>query len=120
MARPGITFEQVAAVADAMLGKGQQPTINGVRERIGTGSPNTIHKHLLVWRAARPQTIAAVPELPASLGGESLFLRKIFPGILLGKISKNVRDCLCLRRPRFVLLRSFQPNKGLKHYYAMT
>ena len=67
MARPGITFEQVAAVADAMLGKGQQPTINGVRERIGTGSPNTIHKHLLVWRAARPQTIAAVPELPASL-----------------------------------------------------
>ena len=24
--------------------------------------------------------------------GESLFLRKIFPGILLGKISKNVRD----------------------------
>jgi len=67
MARPGITFEQVAAVADAMLGIGQQPTINGVRDRIGTGSPNTIHKHLLVWRAARPQTIAAAPELPASL-----------------------------------------------------
>jgi chromosome segregation ATPase len=67
MARPGITFEQVAAVADAMLGNGQQPTINGVRDRIGTGSPNTIHKHLLIWRAARPQTIAATPELPANL-----------------------------------------------------
>ena len=67
MARPGITFEQVAAVADAMLGIGQQPTINGVRDRIGTGSPNTIHKHLLVWRTARPRAIAAAPELPASL-----------------------------------------------------
>jgi len=32
-------------------------------------------------------------------GGESLFLRKIFPG---------------------VLLRPFRPNKGSKHYYAMT
>jgi ABC-type molybdate transport system ATPase subunit len=29
--------------------------------------------------------------------GESQFLRKIFPGILLGKISKNVRDRLYLR-----------------------
>ena len=67
MARPGITFEQVAAVADAIIGEGQQPTINAVRDRIGTGSPNTVHRHLTVWRAARPQAIAAVPELPASL-----------------------------------------------------
>ena len=67
MARPGITFEQVAAVADAIIGEGQQPTINAVRDRIGTGSPNTVHRHLTVWRAARPQSIAAVPELPASL-----------------------------------------------------
>jgi len=27
----------------------------------------SVHKHLLVWRAARPQAIAAAPELPASL-----------------------------------------------------
>ena len=67
MARPGVTFEQVAAVADAIIGEGQQPTINAVRDRIGTGSPNTIHKHLTVWRAARPQATAAAPELPASL-----------------------------------------------------
>ncbi|HEY5141056.1 MAG TPA: DNA-binding protein, partial [Methylococcales bacterium] len=67
MARPGITFEQVAAAADAIIGEGQQPTINAVRERIGTGSPNTIHKHLTAWRAARPQATAAAPELPTSL-----------------------------------------------------
>ena len=45
MARQGITFEQVAAAADALAGEGQQPTIRAVREKLGdTGSPNTIHK----------------------------------------------------------------------------
>lgn len=67
MARPGVTFEQVAAVADAITGEGQQPTINAVRDRIGTGSPNTIHRHLTAWRAARPQATVAAPELPATL-----------------------------------------------------
>ena len=56
MARQGITFEQVAAVADALAGEGQQPTIRAVREKLGdTGSPNTIHKHLTAWRAANGQ-----------------------------------------------------------------
>ena len=68
MARPGITFEQVAAVADALVGEGQQPTIRAVRERLGdTGSPNTIHKHLTAWREARPVAAASAPELPQAL-----------------------------------------------------
>ncbi|WP_343878783.1 DNA-binding protein, partial [Cupriavidus pauculus] len=50
MAREGITFEQVAAAADALVGEGQQPTIRAIRERLGTGSPNTVHKHLTAWR----------------------------------------------------------------------
>jgi len=67
MARTGITYEQVAAAADAIIGEGQQPTINAVRDRIGTGSPNTVHRHLTAWRSTRPQAAAAAPELPASL-----------------------------------------------------
>jgi chromosome segregation ATPase len=67
MARTGITYEQVAAAADAIIGEGSQPTIDAVRKRIGTGSPNTVHKHLTAWRAARPQATVAAPELPASL-----------------------------------------------------
>ena len=68
MARIGITFEQVAAAADALAGEGQQPTIRAVRERLGgTGSPNTIHKHLTAWREARPIAVAAAPELPQAL-----------------------------------------------------
>jgi chromosome segregation ATPase len=39
-----------------------------VREALGnTGSPNTIHKHMSKWRAARPQAVAAAAELPAEL-----------------------------------------------------
>ncbi len=67
MARTGVTFEQIAAVADAITGEGNQPTINAVRDRIGTGSPNTIHRHLTVWRAARPRATVTAPELPATL-----------------------------------------------------
>ena len=54
MAREGITFEQVSAAAEDLLQTGQQPTIRAIRERLGTGSPNTIHKHLTSWRASLP------------------------------------------------------------------
>jgi colicin import membrane protein len=67
MPRVGITFEEVAAAADAIIGEGQQPTIKLVRERIGKGSDSTVHTHLTVWREARPKVKAAAPELPASL-----------------------------------------------------
>lgn len=68
MARPGVSFEQVAAIADALVGEGQQPTIRAVRERLGDkGSPNTIHRHLSSWREARPVAAASAPELPQAL-----------------------------------------------------
>ena len=67
MAREGITAAQVAQAADALVGEGKQPTIRGVRDRLGGGSPNTVHRHLTAWRETRPQPVAAAPELPASL-----------------------------------------------------
>lgn len=67
MARTGISYEQVSAAADAIIGEGGNPTIIAVRERIGTGSPNTVHKHLTAWRAARPQATVTAVELPANL-----------------------------------------------------
>lgn len=67
MAREGISFEQVAAAADALVGEGQQPTIRAIRERLGTGSPNTVHRHLVAWREARPVAAAAMPALSSAL-----------------------------------------------------
>jgi colicin import membrane protein len=64
--RPGITFEQVAAAADSMLGQGVTPTIQNVRDTIG-GSPNTVHRHLTAWREALPKQAAEAPALPPAL-----------------------------------------------------
>ena len=67
MARPGITAAEVAAAAESILAEGGRPTIESVRARLGTGSPNTVLRHLSAWRAARPATQVAAVELPASL-----------------------------------------------------
>ena len=67
MARTGVTFEQVSAAADALAGEGKTPSITAVREKLGTGSPNTIHAHLKTWREARPVARAEAVELPADL-----------------------------------------------------
>ena len=68
MARLGITFEQVAAAASALTASGKQPSIRALREQLGgTGSPNTIHRHLVTWREANPIAVVASPALPQSL-----------------------------------------------------
>ena len=67
MARPGITYDEVIAAIDALLASGEEPTIQRIREHLGTGSPNTIHRHLVTWRASRPVEQRKAPELPAEL-----------------------------------------------------
>ena len=69
MARPGITYDEVAATADALIGRGEKPTIGAIRADLGTGSPNTIHKHLTAWKAAQApaeRQAARLPDEPAS------------------------------------------------------
>lgn len=68
MARPGITYKQVADAAQALADAGNNPTIGAVRETLGgTGSPNTIHKHLAVWKEGSVQPVARTAEFPARL-----------------------------------------------------
>ena len=51
MARRGITAEQVADTADSLLQAGERPTIERIRAQLGSGSPNTINRHLDAWWA---------------------------------------------------------------------
>lgn len=67
MARPGITYDQVSAAASALIASGEEPTIQKIRAHLGTGSPNTIHRHLTAWRQAQPATERKAPELPGDL-----------------------------------------------------
>lgn len=67
MGRAGITYDQVAAAADALLAATGSATLKAVRERIGSGGMGTIHKHLTAWNANRPKEPVPPVELPADL-----------------------------------------------------
>jgi chromosome segregation ATPase len=56
MSRQGVSYEQVAAIADGMVADGEKPTFRTVRSKLGKGSPNTIQRHLAKWQELRPQT----------------------------------------------------------------
>jgi DNA repair exonuclease SbcCD ATPase subunit len=70
MAR-GITQEQVSAAADALVTAGERPTVEKIRARLGTGSPNTVTRMLDTWRSAlatRLSQVLALPDVPADVG----------------------------------------------------
>lgn len=73
MARTGVTEEQVHAAADALTLRGERPTIERVRAELGTGSPNTLIRHLDTWwaqlggRLSAQQIQVAMPDAPASV-----------------------------------------------------
>ena len=49
MARPGVQQHQIADAAYALLMEGVRPTVEKIRHRLGTGSPNTISPLLDDW-----------------------------------------------------------------------
>lgn len=68
MAR-GVTQDQVTHAADALLARGERPTIEKVRAELGTGSPNTLLRLLEVWWAELAgrldaQARAQLPSVP--------------------------------------------------------
>lgn len=69
--RTGITQDQVNRAADAILGAGENPTVEKVRVELGTGSPNTITRMLDSWRGQlgeRLRQLSALPKVPESVG----------------------------------------------------
>jgi chromosome segregation ATPase len=68
MARQEVTLDEVTAAAISLQNDGKRTTIEAVREFLGTGSPNTIHKHLAVWRASQAKPAEAPKaEIPESV-----------------------------------------------------
>lgn len=68
MARSGICYEEVKNAAETLLGRGLHPTIQRIREQLGTGSNTTISEHLKRWQ----QEIAEAPKaiLPPNIPDE--------------------------------------------------
>ena len=65
MARQGISKEQVYSAAAELREEGLTPTVQAVRERIGSGSFSTINTHLAEWKAENAaQAVADIPAMP--------------------------------------------------------
>lgn len=64
-----ITYQDVVTAINTIIANGETPSIPRIRSALGnTGSPNTIHKHLSVWRAtAAPIVQRQPPQLPDAL-----------------------------------------------------
>ena len=62
-----VTFEQVAAAADAIKAEGGKAAARAVRERLGTGSMGTIHKLLQQWQAGQGKQAEPALSLPPSV-----------------------------------------------------
>lgn len=55
MARIGITYEDVQRAIDTLLKRQEAPSVQKVREVLGTGSFTTISEHLREWRSHKEQ-----------------------------------------------------------------
>lgn len=65
----GITEQEVFEAADALLIRGERPTIDRVRQELGRGSPNTVNPMLDAWWTSLAARLrgAQAPGLPPSL-----------------------------------------------------
>lgn len=65
----GITDVEVFAAADALLARGERPTIERVRQELGRGSPNTVNRLLDQWWASLSARMTAKDpnDLPAEV-----------------------------------------------------
>lgn len=55
MARSGVRYEDVQRAIDDLLARGESPSVQKVREELGTGSFTTISEHLRLWRTRREE-----------------------------------------------------------------
>jgi len=62
MARPGVTYFEVAKAASQLHADNQVPTIDRVRQILGSGSNSTIATHLKQWKAEHMPFASDVPK----------------------------------------------------------
>ena len=69
MARPGVTYLDVANAAQQLAAAGRIPTIESIRVSLGTGSNSTLGNHLRTWKSKQDQTqqIATKENIPEEL-----------------------------------------------------
>lgn len=69
MARSGVRYEDVQQAIDQLVSRHETPSVQKIREVLGTGSFTTISEHLREWRAKREanRDLPAPRDMPESL-----------------------------------------------------
>lgn len=67
MARGGVTFTEVDGAARFLQGQGKNPTVDAIRERLGTGSRTTLAEHLKRWKSLQADGEGKLPQPLLSL-----------------------------------------------------
>jgi chromosome segregation ATPase len=67
MGRIGINFDDVKEKAYQLQGRGKSPTVDAIRDLLGTGSKSTIAQHLKTWRAEEKNGEGNLPQELLSL-----------------------------------------------------
>jgi chromosome segregation ATPase len=62
MARIGVTYDDISAAAQAVREQGMEPTVDRVREHLGTGSKSTIAPLLKRWRSDQASAVSELPD----------------------------------------------------------
>ncbi|MBT2787907.1 MULTISPECIES: DNA-binding protein [unclassified Halomonas] len=75
MARNGIQYSDVQQAIDALLARGDTPSVQRIRDVLGTGSFTTISDHFRQWRSEREQNRdvpppKGVPEVVVTMASE--------------------------------------------------
>ena len=62
MGRTGVTLFEVEQAAVQLQGKGKNPSVDAVREILGTGSKSTIAQHLRDWKSTQFEAQGKLPQ----------------------------------------------------------
>jgi len=89
MSRAGISEASVAAAVKTLTDSGEKATIKAIRSLLGSGSPNTIHKHLKALEATTPVKEATTPTLPPAL--EAALVKEISFQVTEGRLELQLQ-----------------------------
>jgi hypothetical protein len=108
----GVSPRDVERAADALLHLGERPTIDKVRQKLGTGSPNTINPLLDVWWKKLSTRLDAGPaafhRLPESVAhvAETLWMQALDEGRRRAQLEFKSKERTALDQQQTLEVRS--------------
>ena len=105
MAKPVVTQERVFEIADALMARGEDPTILSVQAAIGGGSYSTVKRYIDVWKDAGRQQRAQIV-LPDAAVERLMALGRDFWALLEERTAQQVEQIRATAREELASLQT--------------